>query len=238
MSETKTQDITTARTVAGLAFRAEVRAVSEKPGATPRDVAVVTDAWAAVFRSLDYAAARLSAEVEAETAPQVEPPEEVGDGEWFGWIGEDCPPDPDTTVDVVLRDGTTFSSTPASAYVWCHHTPDHPYYSRDIVRYRIVKPDEPAPPQTPAERIAAMTDEEVEAFVTDEMVWGWYPSTGAAMFRPRIDDDEGLAVTTSGVCCDPEGTPYDGKRGDTTTPAGRLACTRRLAVHLMRETVP
>jgi len=96
------------------------------------------------------------------------------------------------------------------------------------------------PPQTPTERVAAMLDWEVEAFVTGEGVGHWRECAGAHWERCWVNLDEDEAIDSYGTCFRPmDPAPeshdwrYDDKRGDTTTPEGRMECTRRLAVHLL-----
>lgn len=72
------------------------------------------------------------------------------DDEWIAWEGGECPVDPKTITEVVLRDNRTLTGS-SSLWSWDHHAK-----STDIIAYRVVEQDN---------RI--MTRDEVLWFVTN-----------------------------------------------------------------------
>ncbi|MDF1699608.1 MAG: hypothetical protein P1V36_00420 [Planctomycetota bacterium] len=169
--------------------------------------------------------------------PEVEAPEDVGDdgsddGGWIAWEGGECPVPRDTLVECDGRDGGTYPAQPAHFFYW-----DNVGEPSDIVRYRIVPEDKPE--QTPAERVAGMSDEEVEALVTEAGVGPWLPSAFVLGGMRRDWTPDWRAVDSAGGVwsAGEKRRPGEG-RGDTTTPAGRMECTRRLAVHLLKDEAP
>lgn len=99
-------------------------------------------------------------------------------------------------------------------------------------------------PQTPAARVAAMSDDEVERLMSEAGVGPWVRlprEDGASVRRYQSGMEDDDAIDWNGRCYRRYGHStgglynYGTGPGDTTTEAGRMACTRRLAVHILTE---
>lgn len=159
-------------------------------------------------------------------------PEDARDGGWIAWEGGECPVHPGDVVEYEMRSGVRRVSV--ARRLWWKRFMD----GGDIVRYRLAQTEQPDPPEQPPTdpeaRVRAMSDEEVEAGLTERGVGAWERHGRHAGTHRRTHLERGFTVITTA------GRPFMsvlsgyGERGDTTTPEGRAECSRRLLVHLMR----
>lgn len=92
------------------------------------------------------------------------------------------------------------------------------------------------PPTGPEARVRAMSDEEVEAALTEHGVGPWVKMLSESPHMHRSNGYGWTVISQDGGLWQ-KGHSLRTGGGDTTTPEGRAECSRRLLVHLLREEV-
>jgi len=90
---------------------------------------------------------------------------DYNDGKWHGWNGGECPVDPQAWVEVWWESFGLDDSeeTTAENIDWSNSDPS----SWPIIRFRVIRPDEPAPSADPLAALTARV-ERLEAILTKE----------------------------------------------------------------------